>query len=266
MKLRDAEFHYINLDCRPDRRAHAEAEFARHDIPVNRFSAYLPEQCSWAPEKIARMKARTIGAIGCMSSQMEIISKAPDDGVIGVFEDDVCLCEDFPKRLEYIFDHLPEDWDVIYLGATFHSPGVWCHKPDCETWGGIGRDVIPTADPRILRTPGIWSTYAYLVNGKKWGDVYSALMKIMPDCDGIDHAFIRIGMGLKTYCFVPGCCKQYDDWSNIRKGGFTRFSNFKALGPWWYANRMTDFDAENFDWNTFDPKRWDGEKGIYHEV
>lgn len=252
MDTEEIRWGYVNLASRPDRRAHAEAEFAKHNLNVRRFDAFEPEDWDGPPDKVAQMMARTPGAVGCWMSQTDIILSGFERGLklIGVFEDDVCLCEDFPERLDYISKHLTWDWDVFYLGATFHVPGEWHRKPDCVDWIDHGRDVWPTADPRIMRTPGIWGTYAYIVNGSKARKVLNALDEIMSVSDGIDHAFIRIGDRLNTYCFVPGCCWQYDNQSNIGDG-VTDFSGFKTLGPYVWRDRMTDFDPTTFNW---DPK------------
>ncbi len=259
MKPEDICWSYVNLASRPDRREHAEAEFAKHNLTVRRFEALRPEDWEGEESAVARMMARTPGAVGCWMSQTEVIRQGMREGskLIGVFEDDVCLCKDFPERLEYICAHLPMEWQVFYLGATFHVPGEWHKHPDCSEWLLHGRDVYPTddgrslfGDSRILRTPGIWGTYSYIVNGYYASSVLNALETIMPKSDGIDHAFIRLGDRLNTYCFVPGCCWQYDGPSDIGDG-ITEFSGFKKLGPYVWTDRMDDFNPSSFEW---DPK------------
>lgn len=252
MKPEDIHWSFINLSSRPDRREHAEAEFAKHNLTVRRFDALKPEDWDGPPDKVARMMARTPGAVGCWMSQTEVIRQGMREGheLIGVLEDDCVFCEDLPARLEYICSHLPENFHVFYLGATFHVPGVWCHHPDCAEWGNLGRDVVPTMNSRILRVPGCWGTYAYIVNGERANEVLAALDRVMPVSDGIDHAFIQIGDRLSTYCFVPGCCWQYDNQSDIGDG-ITEFSGFRKLGNYVWTDRMDDFDPTTFNW---DPK------------
>jgi hypothetical protein len=41
--------------------------------------------------------------------------------------------------------------------------------------------------------------------------------------------------------------KQYDNQSDIGNG-VTYFSEFQKLGQYWFADKMEDFDALNFDW------------------
>jgi GR25 family glycosyltransferase involved in LPS biosynthesis len=95
-----------------------------------------------------------------MTSQLNCIRTAIDtDKIVAVCEDDVVFCADLQERLAYIARNMTWDWDIFWLGGTFHcNPAVW-HKDS------LGRDVVCTSDPRIMRTYGIWSTYAYLVNG-----------------------------------------------------------------------------------------------------
>lgn len=245
-------WHFVNLASRPDRREHAEEQFAHHGIEAHRFEAYLPDQWPGDPAKVERMRKRTPGAIGCYYSQTEVIrTVVGTDRIVAVCEDDVVFCQDLNERLRYIEEHLTWDWDIFYLGATFHVPGQWCHHDDCKDWGLTGCDVEPTSDPRIMRTYGIWGTYAYLVNGRNAEKVLRLFDENVHRSDGIDHLAIILGNRLSTYCFVPGCAWQYDNESNIGTG-VTQFSLFKhgpqALGPYVWTDYMHEFDATSYDW------------------
>ncbi len=246
------DWHYVNLKSRPDRREHAEAEFAKAGISAQRFEAFTPDQWTGDPAKVARMQAGvpggTPGAIGCYMSQTAVIRTVVDsDRIVGVCEDDICFCEDIQKRLGYIGEHLPAEWDIVYLGATVHVPGEWYKHPDCEEWAHLGRDAEPTADPHIMRVYGEWGTYGYLVNGRNARKVLDLFDANIHRARGIDHLAMILGPQLKQYCFVPGCCWQYDNQSNIGDG-ITRFSGFRELGPYAWTDRMEDFDPTRFDW------------------
>lgn len=249
LKWQDIRWFYVNLNSRPDRREHAEAEFAKHGIKATRFPAFLPREWRGDPAKVARMQATTPGAIGCYYSQISVIAQAAATGAtVAVCEDDVCFCEDLPKRLQYIEDHLDEDWDIFYLGATFHIPGEWCKHEDCLDWGPrLGVDAEPTADKHIMRVYGEWGTYAYLVNGRNAGKVLKLLDDNVHRSRGIDHLFIILGDQVNAYAFVPGCAWQFDNQSNIGSG-LTEFSHFKKLGPYVWTDRMEDFDPATYSW------------------
>jgi len=242
---------YVNLDSRLDRREHVENQLKRVGLHAQRQRGYLPTEWNGPQEKIRRMYDRTPGAIGCHMSQTAIIARSllTHRNVL-VLEDDVVFCTDFMARINYIENFLDGcEWDIFWLGATFHcNPPVW-HAMDVSDplMAHIGRDVELTDDPRILRTYGIWSTYAYIVNADSAHKILTLFDQNLHLSIGIDYLAIMLQPKLNTFCFVPGCVVQYDNQSNIGTG-VTTFSNFKALGPYWYADRMTDFDPVTFNW------------------
>jgi len=163
-----------------------------------------------------------------------------------VMEDDLVICSDFHKRMA-ILDTFVEthEWDVLWMGGTFHvgdgPNGVYWHKKD------MGRDAEQTDHPNVMRTYGAFSTHAYIVNVKSLEKILASLDKWLHLSMGIDWLFIQLEPQLFTYSFVPGIIKQYDNPSDIGNG-ITYFSNFKKLGPYWWQDRMEDFDPTTFDW------------------
>ncbi len=252
----DIDWRFVNLAFRPNRRKHAEQQFMRHKLVVRRFDAFTPADWFGDPIKVARM-LKTPGVIGGFMSHMHLIQLAQFSGrILGLCEDDVCFCDDLPKRLDYIAEHLTWDWDIFYLGALFHVPGQWCHHEDCKDWGRIGKDAEPTSDKHIMRVYGEWCTYAMLVNPINAAKVYRLFDENVHRARGLDHLTIILGPQLKAYCFVPGCAWQRDGPSDAREGGYTRFSSFKSMGPYVWTKNMGDFKPELFDW----------EKGGYRDV
>jgi GR25 family glycosyltransferase involved in LPS biosynthesis len=246
---------YVNLDHRSDRRKKMELELRRAGLKATRQKALLPQEVKVSRDKIQVMQKRTPGAIGCHYSQVECMKKGLAQGKhIMVLEDDLVFCIDIQERLQYIERFLEgKDWDVFWLGGTFHvNPSQWHkkgHCPDLQQCKCSNRkDVQLTSDPRILRTYGIWSTYAYIVNVKSTDKVLKLLDEHVHESMGIDWLFIRLQPQLECYSFVPGCVKQYDNKSDIGKG-MTNFSHFAKLGPYWYQETMHDFDPSTYNWN-----------------
>ena len=250
-------WNYINLSHRPERSDRMLKEFQKHGITASRFEAYRPGDWDGDAFDVRYMmgvgpagRPGTPGAVGCYMSQLAIIKSAiGTDSVVAVCEDDVYFCEDLEKRINYISEHLTWDWDIFYLGATFHVPGVWYKAPECKEWSHRQRDVEPTSDKHILRVFGEWSTYAYLVNGKNAQKVADLLEESCHNSYGIDHNFICLGDKINAYCFVPGSAFQYDHQSDIGDG-YSGFSGFKKLGPFVWADYMEDFDPDTYNWNT----------------
>lgn len=243
------DWWFINLSSRTDRRDHAEQQFAKQGITANRFEAFLPEEWNGPAEQVQRIKNRTPGAIGCYMSQIEVMRTCDADSIVAVCEDDVVFAPDMADRIRYAESALPEDWDVFYLGATFHVPGEWYKDPECASWGHRGVDAEQVGDSRIMRVFGMWGTYAYFVNGAKMEKVVDLLQENCHRSDGIDHNFMELGDKVNAYCMVPGMAWQYDNQSNIGHG-VTMFSGFKKLGPYVWADDMYDFDPNVFNWET----------------
>lgn len=240
---------YVNLDCRPDRLAHVKTQLEKIGMHAWRQPGMLPHQYKGDRSLVEVMRKRTPGAIGCHYSQRKIIEVAStDERDILVMEDDVVFCEDFWDRVAIIKQFIDSrPWDIFWFGATFHcNPPVW-HRDD------LGRDVELTDHPNILKTYGIWSTYAWLVNGKSTKKVLKLLDDNVRESIGIDALMIKVQPTIESYCFVPGLVKQRDDRSNIginRDGSpaVTKFSGFANLGPYWWQERMSDFDPNTFNW------------------
>lgn len=252
---------FLNMDHRIDRLNHMEGQFQKLNIKPIRHRGKKPNEYDLNDPKVQTMLHRTPGAIACQFGQMQIMETALDIGCNAlVLEDDVVFCEDFNDRLEYIdnWTKTHEDWDIVWLGGTFHVPAFW-HKigvsgmpPNCSLQ--IGHDCMTTDDERMIRTFGAFSTYAYIVNVNSIPKVLSLLEVFMPQTIGIDYSMIALGDKINSFAFVPGCCKQIDNKSDIGSGD-TIFSGFAKLNGtiensrYWYAERMGDFDPSTFNFN-----------------
>ena len=232
---------YINLDKRTDRKAQIEAEFARVNLPARRLSAFTKEDWT-GPESDVAMMQKTPNTIGNWLSHTYLMRTVQNtDRDVLIVEDDTTLCADFQERLRYLEEHLPEDWDIAFLGATFHiDPPHWHAE-------ALGRDVATTDVPHLLRAYGVWSNHGYIVRGRSAGKILRMMRDIMPKAAGSDTALIMLQPQLKAYVMVPGAVFQRDSRSDIGVG-ITRFSGFLKLGPYVYTEHLNDFDPTEFDW------------------
>lgn len=251
---------YINLSHRTDRREHMTVELSRVNINAQRWEAintghgyYKPAMFEEA--KVRTMLQRTPGAIGCHYSQVAVMTEAlACHQHAFVMEDDLTFCADFMDRMEYMERYFSTRyWDIIWLGGTFHvNPCIWHTGNHPQLRGSdLGRDAECTDDPRIMRTFGAFSTYAYIVNKRSLPKILHLLDQHVGSSMGIDWLFIKLQPQLLTYAFVPGCVKQIDNKSDIGNG-MTFFSHFKSLGPYWWANYMDEFDPSTFNWSEAD--------------
>jgi len=238
---------YINLPHRFDRDSRMKRELERVGIKAERTIGLYPHEVKEPKEKLEVMQKRTPGAIGCHYSQISVMAKAHFHGKNAlVMEDDLVFCSDFNERMKIVDSFLEgKDWDVFWLGGTYHKEPTW-HKsvngkhthPDLQNCNCLlNKDWEKTDNPNIVKTYGIWSTYAYIVN-------YNSILKILKLLDdnvhlsiGIDWLFIYLQPQLNTFAFNPGMVKQYDNASDIGNG-ITKFSAFQRLGDYWFKDKI----------------------------
>ena len=106
----------VNLDRQPERWRSFTAQIGA-DWPFG------------SVERVAGIEGRELecpdwwdtgpGAWGCLQTLLGIFRTALDDGVKGllVFEDDAVFPADFPKQVGEFIEHVPDDWEGLYLGG-----------------------------------------------------------------------------------------------------------------------------------------------------
>jgi GR25 family glycosyltransferase involved in LPS biosynthesis len=242
--LEESYASFVNMDHRTDRLERMQLSLRAAGVQAIRTRGMPPEEAPVDPRRVEVMRKRTPGAIGCHFSQVCVMRNALYLGKHAfVMEDDLIFCKDFQKRMEMLTSFTEtHDWDVLWLGGTFHIHPPWWHKDD------LGRDAECTDDPWVLRTYGAFCTYAYIVRDTRIEKVLAMLDQQLDRSIGIDYAFIQIQPQLQTFAFVPGCITQYDGKSDIGKGN-TIFSGFAKLGPYWYQDQLEGFNPTTFNWH-----------------
>lgn len=256
----DYHARYINLPHRTDRLAHMEAQLSRISLKAEPIRGMYPQEYTGDENKVAVMRRRTPGAIGCMMSQIRVMKEALAFGKSAIImEDDLEFCLDMDKRVEYVEKWCENhSWDVIWLGSSFHvNPPFW-HRhggsgmpPDCSA--DLGYDAKLTDDPRIIRTFGAFSTHAYIVNVASIEKIVNLLDSVMHESIGIDFSFIKLQPQLKCFAFLPGMVKQIDNLSDIGTGqtiwsGFLKLNGTYENSSYVYQERMEQFDPSTFNW------------------
>jgi GR25 family glycosyltransferase involved in LPS biosynthesis len=249
---------YINLDKDVERKEKMESLLKRYGIEAERMrGTEISETQKLIHGRYDKMVSRGLAVVGCYVSHFQTMLVSTHDKekkYTLIMEDDLVFCDDFHERLDEAYQFLKDkDWDIFWLGGTYHvNPPVWHDEkhthpdlPNCDC--KLGRDVELTDNPRIVRTYGIWSTYAYILNKEKIDKISRMLAKRLDDSYSIDHAYIMLQPELKTYAYVPALVKQYDSPSNIQ-GGDMKFSQFASLGKYWFANNQKDVDPSSIDW------------------
>lgn len=246
---------FVNLDHRKDRLERMKKVLAQAGIPAVRTRGMLPSEYAGDPERVKVMRMRTPGAIGCHFSQVRIMEEALNRRKHAfVMEDDLLFCSDFQERLAHMEQFVSgRDWDILWLGGTFHiNPPYWdmkrAKRQDKMLSAPVGRDAELTDDPRMIKTYAAFCTYAYIVRDISILKVLTGLDRVLDRSMGIDWAMIECQPEWNTFAYVPGCCRQIDNQSDIGKG-MTIFSGFAKLGPYWFQDNKAQFDPTQFNWH-----------------
>jgi glycosyl transferase, family 25 len=164
----------INLDSRPDRME----SFIKQNIPLN----------------IERYPALTgaNGHEGCTKTHLKLLSEQTAFP-FAVFEDDCLMLGDW-SIVEKAISQLPENWDLLYLGATLNEP-------------------LTRYSENLFVLKKAWTTHAIIYNTK---DVVDFIVK-NHNTHKID-AFYNYEVQEKFKCFItyPLVANQSNSPSNIR--------------------------------------------------
>ncbi|KAJ1976887.1 hypothetical protein H4R33_006338 [Dimargaris cristalligena] len=142
--------YMINLAKRYDRRDYMVDLMRYLDIPVEFSDGTTPDMINFVP---AATKESSLddSTLACWRSHMHIYQDIVTNGYPRalIMEDDIDLTQDVTDRVEEYLNHLPDNWDMFYLG---HCSVGYYVGPMYDTAHGI----------RILRGP--WCTHGYMVS------------------------------------------------------------------------------------------------------
>ena len=185
----------INLERRPDRRAKAEAEFAKHGINVVWVVGVDGQKLDLKPMTSLDGQPVSPGDIGCANTHLNIARMAKERGIdkYFVFEDDAIFIEDFNTVLPTYIEQIPNDWQMWYMGGN-HAGGF---------------QMVTQNIAQIFKT---YTTHAYAVRGKGIDGIIEVLS---PQAEKVDVAIASLHRRIPSYVCRPHICFQRDSFSDI---------------------------------------------------
>jgi len=185
MKIQDffAEAHFINLDCRPERKLEFENEMLKYDLKdfIKRFSASV-DATHLEQSDYNRHKA-------CGKSHHNLIKYAKEKNLKNmlIFEDDAYFYNGGGKKgidiVESALDKLKdiEDWDIFYLG------------------GLIVDNEITMISENLAKADVVLTAHAWAINNK----AYDKLLIYSPENDSAIDGWIGNSINLNKYIAYP---------------------------------------------------------------
>jgi FkbM family methyltransferase len=236
IKLNNIDFKCISLNERKDRRDWINSHLPNFNIKYDFFDAIVDNN----EYNINFPKSYNKGQKGCFLSHYKLLKTHNSDKILGIFEDDVILCEDFLERFKYIEDNFDLEWDIFFLSSYYHLNE---HK---DRWNDSG-DFELTNIKYIHRVYGAFTTHSYLVNPKSINKILNLIDENIHDTYAIDHVYCaKIESKLNCYSFTPGMANQkvsYSDVDNTKKDP----NIFKSIiGDHYYVDNLKDFDYDKY--------------------
>ena len=177
--------HCINIKQRTQKWLAVKIECEKLDIEPIRFEAIF----------------KPPGHEGCMLSHAAVL-KSMDDDIFMVIEDDIEVLgtrDDLDKAIE----QLPDDWDMLYLGASLHAP-------------------IERFSDNLFRLKNAKSTHAVIYNNQNGVVDY-----IIKNCYAPIDVFLAEDVQEKFKCFItyPLICTQAEGFSDTVRW----FTNYEFI-------------------------------------
>jgi GR25 family glycosyltransferase involved in LPS biosynthesis len=236
ISLNDIDFKCISLPTRTDRRDWVDSHLKSFNIPFEYFDALTEKDNN---ENLVFLPETKLGNIGCALSHYNLIKNHNSDKIIGIFEDDVLLCDDFHERFSYIENNFNLDWDIFFLSAFYHL------NDDKSRWNESG-DFEFTDIKYIHRVYGSFCTHSYLVNPKSKDKVLKLFKENSHKSYAVDHLYILIQPQLNCFSFTPGMTNQIVSVSDIDKSIKDQNIFQTVVGQHFFTKKLSDLNYENY--------------------
>ena len=195
MKIKDLadEIIVINLEKRKDRLENCLEQSKKYNFSFTRIEAI-------AGEDVENSRGLRLGEYALLLSHKKAIEYCSDKNLKKalILEDDFQFYDDTEERLEE-FNLIPDDWEVVYLGANHYNLGAGSIPPEKINGG-------------IIRIFTSFTTHALLINQS----CFPNILKILENpVEPLDVCYLDIQKNKKCYSFSKSICKQYDSYSDI---------------------------------------------------
>lgn len=236
IRLKNIDFKCISLKDRSDRREWVDSHLPKFGINYKYHDALKNNENYKYLKFSPNYKS---GGIGCTTTHYDLLKNYSGTKILGVFEDDVQLSEDFLDRFKYIEENFNLEWDMFFLSSFYHL------NDDKSRWHNTG-DFEFTNIKYIHRVYGSFCTHSYLVNPKSIDKILSLMEENMSKSHAIDHLYILIQPQLNCYSFTPGMATQIISTSDIDHKVKDQSEFEKIVGRHYFANKLEDFNYDEY--------------------
>ena len=231
----------INLDRRKDRMEKFLATHPELDGVVDRVSATDGRELKLTPE-IAKIFGPNDffwkkAVLGCALSHMglwwKLVNEHMEIGNYLIFEDDVKMVPGWRTTLEASMDHVPDDYDVLYLGGILPPNRAGFEtilEPVTKYYSRVKPNSFFGQKPP---SPYFHScAYAYVLSRRGADKIFKMMIKRSGFWTSADHIMCGPNSDLITYFLTPlvAGCYQDDDpaYASSEFNNFSRVDKFDS--------------------------------------
>lgn len=204
--------YYINLDKDTEKRKKMESSLKSLNLQIERFPAVYGKEID--KDKIRDifsddyLKSISDGAIGCALSHISLWTKIINENLQNtiILEDDIVFTDDSARKLEILYNDLPLEYDIIYLGCT----GI-CGQ-SCKNITG---DLICSVYNDLLHIPTFpVSTHGYIISITGAKKILGNVFPTAIDFD-IKLSHLISNKKINAYSMITPIVNQVKDSSDI---------------------------------------------------
>ena len=183
--------YLINLASREDRLQRAKKRLGDLDIKYERFEAIDGKTIEHHPH----LKP---GEVGCYISHLNILKDAKQNNYqsILILEDDVVFENNMLEKFYSGYKHIPDDWEMIYLGANHNQPPTRINE-------------------YVVECNHAFTTSAIIIRGSVLERLLAESRNMTKQIDVV-YADLQATKKLKAYAFHPWLMYQEDGYSDIQ--------------------------------------------------
>lgn len=183
--------YLINLATREDRLQRTKKRLGDLGIVYERFEA-IDGKTQTPTQNL------NPGEVGCYMSHYKILEDAKKNGYgsILVLEDDVVFENNALERFYNGLEHIPDDWEMIYLGANHNMPYTRINE-------------------HIVQCNHAFTTSAIIIRGSALEKLINESKNMTKQIDVV-YADLQAAKKLKAYAFNPWLIYQEDGYSDIQ--------------------------------------------------
>lgn len=183
----------INLDKRKDRLQNCLKQSQKYDFDFTKIEAIDGDLLT----EVGMLRHGEYALILSYIKALDYLIKNNFSTAI-IFEDDFQFYDNVETRLDEM-TYIPNDWDLIYLGANHYSLGA-------------GRIPAININKYIIQIRSSFAAHAIMMKIHMYQIIRDLLATMMYP---VDVAYSKLQSNYNCYGFKTNICKQYDSYSNI---------------------------------------------------